>query len=76
MNEKLVALRIEKGWSQAKTAIEARVNRITYLNVEHGRTPELETAVSIADVFGIKDMKTFKEIFLPFRVDGIDKLAN
>lgn len=76
MNQKLVALRNKKGWSQAKTAIEARLNRTTYLNVEHGRTPELETAISIADVFDIKDMQTFKEIFLSFHVDAIDKKAN
>lgn len=68
MNDKLVSLRVEKGWSQAKTAQHAKINRTTYLNVEHGRTPELGTAVSIADVLGIEDMKTFKEIFLPFHV--------
>lgn len=64
MNAKLVELRKQKSWSQAKLAEKAGINRTTYLNVEKGRTPELFTAVSIATALGIEDLKTLREIFL------------
>ena len=64
MNVKLLELRKEKGWSQAKLAEKAKINRTTYINVEKGRTPELFTAVSIANALEINDLKTLQDIFL------------
>jgi DNA-binding XRE family transcriptional regulator len=64
MNTKLYELRKGKGLSQAKLAEKAKINRTTYLNVEKGRTPELFTAISIADALGINNIETLRDIFL------------
>lgn len=51
---RLVALRVEKGWSQAEVARQAKVNQSYYSAIERGkRHPSGPWALKIADAHGV-----------------------
>ena len=61
MENRLRALRAERGWSQAELAERLDVSRQTVNAIETGKyDPSLPLAFRIADVFGT----TIEEIFL------------
>ena len=57
-NEKLAAVRKALGKTQAETAKEIGIAEIAYRTYERGtRTPSITTALKIADLFGVKDLR-------------------
>ena len=64
MNNRLKALRGDKGWSQGDLAAALGVSRQTVNAIETGRyDPSLPLAFTIADLFGL----AIEDIFLPER---------
>jgi putative transcriptional regulator len=62
MNNRLVVLRAEQGWSQAELAHRLGVSRQTVNAIETGKyDPSLPLAFDIAALFGL----TIEEIFQP-----------
>ena len=50
MNKRLIQARSEKGLTQEQIASLAGIDRSTYAHYERGRSPHLETAITIASI--------------------------
>ena len=59
MNGALKKLRTDKRMTQAEIANRAGITEVTYQLYEYGkRTPNIRTAIRIADVLGVHDLRT------------------
>jgi transcriptional regulator with XRE-family HTH domain len=76
MNEtRIVGLRLERGWTQEKLAVESGLGVRTIQRIEAGKDASLETISMIADSFGVP----LRELFITMddenltsRVDSLD----
>ena len=61
--DKLVALRLERGWSQEDVAKQLRVTTSFYGMIEQGvRTPRLALALAMESLFGVPVSELFFEM--------------
>jgi transcriptional regulator with XRE-family HTH domain len=76
MNEtRIVGLRLERGWTQEKLAVESGLGVRTVQRIEAGKDASLETISLIAESFGVpmRDLfVTIEDENLTSRVDSLD----
>ena len=76
MNEtRIVGLRLERGWTQEKLAVESGLGVRTIQRIESGKDASLETISLIAESFGVplRDLfVTIEDENLTSRVDSLD----
>jgi transcriptional regulator with XRE-family HTH domain len=59
--DKLVRLRVDKGWSQRRLAKEAGVTPLTVWNLENGSGAHPSTLKKLGDVLGVRASELMRE---------------
>lgn len=67
-NEHLITARKQVGKTQLQVATDLGVAESVYQRYEHGtRTPNITTAIKIADILGVKDLRELWQPLNPFK---------